>query len=60
VSRISSALLCQTKGVGSSFQWSIHVVMATSSPLVERCVPRRNHLLVSSANHRSTRFSHEL
>ena len=60
MSRISSAVLCQTKGVGSSFQWSIQPVIDASRSLVERCVPLRSHLLVSSANQRSTRFSHEL
>ena len=59
MSRISSALLCHTKGFGSSFQLSIHAVMSASSSLVERCVPRRSHLLVSSANQRSTWLIHE-
>ena len=52
-------VLCHTKGFGSSFQLSIHAVMTASNSLVERCVPRRSHLLVSSANQRSTRFIHD-
>ncbi len=56
----SSAVLCQMNGRGSSFQVAAQDRMASSSSLVERWVPRRNHLVVSSANHLSTRFSQEL
>lgn len=41
MSRISSMLLCQTKGSGLSFQLSIQSAIADSSSLVNRCVPRR-------------------
>ena len=43
VSRISSALLCQTKGLGFSFHCSIQSLIDASSSLVERWVPRRSH-----------------
>src|ERR1035441_3701432 len=33
--------------------------MDAASSLTLRCVPRRSHLLVSSANQRSTRFIHD-
>lgn len=46
-------------GRGFSFQVSIQELMAASSSLVERCVPRRSHLFVNSANHRSTKFIHD-
>jgi hypothetical protein len=59
-SKIWSAVLVHTNGRGSWFQLSIQDwIEAVSSP-TERCVPRLSHLLVSSANHRSTRFSQEL
>ena len=54
VSKISSAFLCQTNDVGSSFHLSIHSLMDASISLVEQCVPRRSHLVVSSANQRSS------
>ena len=50
MSRISSTVLCQTNGLGWSLQLSTHTVMADSSSLVDRWVPRRSHLLVSSAD----------
>src|SRR3954471_17016405 len=36
-------------------QW----VIDAASFLTRRCVPRRSHFVVSSANHRSTRFIHD-
>src|SRR5213596_846670 len=59
-SRISSAVLVQTNGLGLSFQVSIQARMSALSWRTERCVPRRSFLVVSSANQRSTRFNHEL
>jgi phosphonate transport system substrate-binding protein len=41
------------------FQVSIQARMSALSARVERCAPRRSFLVVSSANQRSTRFSHE-
>ena len=60
VSRISSAVLVHTNGRGSWFQVSIQAWIVGSSSATERWLPRRSHLLVSSANQRSTRFSQEL
>jgi hypothetical protein len=60
VSRSSSAVLDQTNGRGFSFQALIHDWIDRSSSAMERWVPRRSHLAVSSANHRSTRLSQEL
>jgi hypothetical protein len=54
---MSSAVLCQMKGLGSSFQLVIQVRIEATRSLTERCVPRLSHLVVSSANQRSTRFS---
>jgi len=48
------------KGLGSVFQWAAQVVMASASSATLVKVPRRRRLSVSSLNHRSTRFSHEL
>ena len=59
-SRIWSAVLVQTKGVGLSFQVSIQARMSALSWRTERWAPRRSFLVVSSANQRSTRFSQEL
>jgi hypothetical protein len=49
-----------TNGRGLSFQVSIQDGIACSSSATERWVPRRSHLLVNSANQRSTRFRQEL
>ena len=43
-------------GRGSSFQVPTQWVMDAASSLTLRWVPRRSHLLVISANQRSTRF----
>src|SRR3954462_95620 len=59
-SRIWSAVLVQTKGLGSSFQVSIQARMSALRSRTERCAPRRSFLVVSSAYQRSTRLSHEL
>jgi hypothetical protein len=59
-SRIWSAVLVHTNGRGSWFQVSIQDGIEAMSSPTERWVPRRSHLLVSSANHRSTKFNHEL
>ena len=56
LSKISSAVLCHTYERGSSFQVPTQSVMDAARSLTLRCVPRRSHLLVSSANQRSTRF----
>jgi hypothetical protein len=40
VARLSSAVLCQTKGSGRSFQPPIHVRIEATSPRTDRCVPR--------------------
>src|SRR4051795_10688826 len=47
-------------GLGSSLQVSIQARMSVLSWRTERCAPRLSFLVVSSANQRSTRFSHEL
>lgn len=59
---ISAAPLCQTNGLGSSFQCSTHEVIAAPSSLVDRWAPRRNlsYLVVSSASQRSMRVIHEV
>ena len=57
---MSSAVAFQMKGLGSVFQWAAQVVMASVSSLTLVKVPRRRRLSVSSLNHHSTRFSHEL
>ena len=58
-SRISSAVLTHTNGRGSAFHASIQAVTARSSSSTDRCTPRRSCFVVSSANHRSTRFNHD-
>jgi hypothetical protein len=60
VSRISSAVLVHTNGRGFWFQLSIQAWIDAVSSATERWVPCLSHLLVSSANQRSTRFSQEL
>ena len=60
VSRISSAVLVHTNGRGFRFQASIQSWIEAVSSATERWVPRRSHVLVSSANQRSARFSQEL
>lgn len=57
---ISSAVLCQTNGLGSSFQWSAHSSMVSTRWATLGKLERRSCLSVSSLNQRSTRFSHEL
>jgi hypothetical protein len=52
--------LVHINGRGSWFQVSIQDGIEAMSSPTERWVPRRSHLLVSSANHRSTKFNHEL
>ena len=59
MSRISSAVLVHTNGFGSLFQALIHRRMSASSSVTLRCAERRSLRLVSSANHRSTRFIQE-
>ena len=56
---ISSAVLCQTKGFGSSFQCSAHISIASTRSGTEVNTPRRSRRSVSSLNQRSTRLSHE-
>jgi hypothetical protein len=60
LSRISSAVMVHTNGRRSWFQVSIQAWMELVSSATEGWLPRLGHLLVSSANHRSTRFSQEL
>src|SRR3954464_11014496 len=60
LSRISSAVLRQTKGRGSSFQWATHWSMSRRRSATLWWVERRSFLLVSSANQRSTWLIHEL
>ena len=60
LSMISSAVLCQTNGLGSLFQWSPQVSMASIRAWTLEKAPRRSRRSVNSLNHRSTRFSHEL
>jgi hypothetical protein len=50
-------VLVHTNGRGLSFQVSIQAWIELVSSATERWVPRRSHLVVSSANQRSTRFS---
>ncbi|WP_344980862.1 hypothetical protein, partial [Streptosporangium fragile] len=59
VSRISSAVLVHTSGLGFSFQVSIRARMSFSGAWTDLCTPRRIRLSVSSANHRSTRLSQD-
>jgi hypothetical protein len=51
--------LVQIKGFGSAFQASIQAVTSASRSLTLRWAERRSLRLVSSANHRSTRLSHD-
>ena len=60
VSRISSAVLCQVKGLGSAFQWSVQALMESWRSSTEVWAPRWSCLAVSSENQRSTRFTQEL
>ena len=46
-------------GLGSLFHWLIHVRMSSSSSVTLRWADLRSLRFVSSANHRSTRFSHD-
>jgi hypothetical protein len=57
LSRISSAVLAQVKGLGLSFQARVQAVMSASSSRTLRWAERRSLRLVSSANQRSTRLS---
>jgi len=52
--------LCQTNGLGLSFQLVIQVRIEATSSRTERWALRLIHFVVSSANQRSTRFSQEL
>ena len=56
---ISSACLCQTKGLGSSFQCSAQISMASMRCGTEVKAPRRSRRSVSSLNQRSMRFNHD-
>ena len=47
------------KGLGSAFQASIQAVTSASSAATLRWAERRSFRSVSSANHRSTRLSHD-
>jgi hypothetical protein len=60
VPRIWSAVLVQTKGLGSAFQALIQRRTSASSSRTLRWADRRSLRLVSSANQRSIRFSQEL
>lgn len=60
VSRIWSAVLVRTKGLGSAFQALIQARMSASRSTTERWAERRSFRLISSANQRSTRLSQEL
>ena len=60
MARISSALLCQTNGLGLSFQLVIQVRIEATRSRTERWALRLIHFVVSSANQRSTRLSQEL
>ena len=60
LSRIWSAVLCQAYGLGWSFQLVIQVRIEATRSRTEWWLPRLIHLLVSSANQRSTRLSQEL
>ena len=59
MSRISSAGLTHTNGFGFLFHSLIHLRMSASSSVTLRCAERRSLWLVSSANQRSTRLSHD-
>src|SRR5437764_265825 len=56
---ICSAVLCQTKGLGSSFQCDAHTSIASVSAATEVKLALRSRRLVSCANQPSTRFSHD-
>ncbi len=56
---ISSAVLCQMKGLGASFQRSAHSSIASMSAPTRLKVPRRSRRSVSRWNQPSTRFSHD-
>ena len=56
MSSIWSAVLCQVKGLGFSFQLSVQALMEFWRSGTEVWLPRRIHLAVVSANQRSTRF----
>lgn len=57
--RISSAVLCQTKGLGASLLIVRYSRIAVSSARVLRCAPRLICFWVSVANHRSTKLSQD-
>jgi hypothetical protein len=59
VSRISSADLVHTNGLGFLFHSLIRRRMSASSSVTLRWADLRSLRLVSSANHRSARFSQE-
>ena len=59
VSRMLSADLVHTNGLGSLFHSLIHLRMSSSSSVTLRWADLRSFLFVSSANHRSTRLSYE-
>jgi|HubBroStandDraft_2_1064218.scaffolds.fasta_scaffold923617_1 hypothetical protein len=56
---MSSADLVQVNGLGFLFHSLIHLRISSSSSVTLRCADRRSLRLVSSANHRSTRLSHD-
>jgi hypothetical protein len=60
VSRIWSAVLVQTNGLGSVFHLLIHLRTSVSSSTTLRWAERRSLRLVNSANQRSARLSQEL
>ena len=60
MSRISSAVLVQMKGLGSLFHSLIQMRMSRSRSMTLRWALRRSLRLVSSANQRSTGLSQEL
>ena len=59
MSRISSAVLVQMKGLGSLFHSLIQMRTSRSRSTTLRWALRRSLRLVSSANQRSTRLSQE-
>ena len=59
LARISSADFVQTKGLPLVLYASMNSRIAASSAGTLRCTPRRNCLVVSSANQRSMRFSQD-
>ena len=60
LARISSAGFVHTNGRAVALCWSRNSRIARSRAATLRCTPRRSCRVVSSANHRSTRFSQEL